>query len=975
VLAQPQKVRRAAAQEGEAALLHDLFDLSGRVLVDLQEGGRMVEALAQAFLTTVTANISRLQEGSAQAQQHFREWLRPTVQFALSFNPAVPEADGNDGLETARQLLLKLSDLAASLTLDQLRVTLQTPVDILQNDLGVTPTFLEETIWSLIDNAVAGLEAIPAGAPVKERENRWGAAACLRRVKIRFHAEFTIPELNVEAFSRVLFDMLRRTDYEKVVRRAACATRRGADALGNIEKITNAGSQTPTVPSGIILSDLRGMSPSPRLLGQDVPGAAAPQPPPNAGTYAWYASWLLQDKTFYEFGRSDLSSAEKLASALKAESGPLARFLRLKFSPETRQLLESWQGSGDPPDELVTAILDEFNKLLLGPSIYDQDLFAQVSVDEDTRKLETKNPRGEDLVRLNRMLLEDAFPKALDAMPRNFLSEGWASLWTNYQVRIDAEGKRVMVGDKPIFKGENADWKQARLFAERTESARYYMFKHLSADFLEKFAWISSIAADGIRMIWHLTNIQPGHQVGPILNGVYDVTHGAIKTAFRKPFAGFDFFGHSWLESNLGAPLVLTAAGSFQGMHTKASAGNAFAFWFTLLVGDIVNWSSPILLTGSLRDLLLDIFTLINFGGPRDGPSSLPDRPAENHNEIAGVSGLVVTLFTMWLASFVDRKDYVHPGKAPGKVFAIWLLGGLGMGYAANLLGAFISQVLAWAEDFGQFFDIWRAVKSILRVWVSFWPVLYSVREGDTDGGKFNAAANPFAGYPLMVQEDEAETKSPSPYLLPYPEGVTYICGQGNAGMWSHNALFSGTVQTYAYDFGFDQGDEILAARPGTVVSVQEATEDDTTGDWNNIVIRHDVDDNGAPISPDKFHDRDVNGRTTVTFAVYGHGRKNGVTDAFKRWDSPPATINGTKVKRGQPIMLAGDTGTSFHNHLHMHVTPEALPPGAAGPSSPASAAVQNSSYTIPFIFQDVGGDGVCQHLKWYTSTNKRRTS
>jgi hypothetical protein len=320
----------------------------------------------------------------------------------------------------------------------------------------------------------------------------------------------------------------------------------------------------------------------------------------------------------------------------------------------------------------------------------------------------------------------------------------------------------------------------------------------------------------------------------------------------------------------------------------------------------------------------------------------------------------------------VERRDFVYPTGVPGNVVALWLLGGAGMGLLGGFIGTVVAEIIAWAEDWGLLGK--TMCKSVPKVLVYFWPLLYSLREGDTDGGRFNAAGAPFRGYPTKERSDG--TATPSPYLLPYASGVTYTCGQGNAGMWSHNRIFNPSPsQTYAYDFAFDQADEILASRPGTVVSFFEGTPDDTTGAWNNIVIYHDVDDDGNPITADPDHDLDVNGNPTVTFAVYGHGRQNGVTAAFARWDTPVPTsdIRGTQVKRGQPIMLAGDTGTSFHNHLHMHVLAQ-MPPGST-PTTPATSAVQNGAYTIPFIFQDVSGNGVCQHLRWYTSTNPRRTA
>jgi hypothetical protein len=73
--------------------------------------------------------------------------------------------------------------------------------------------------------------------------------------------------------------------------------------------------------------------------------------------------------------------------------------------------------------------------------------------------------------------------------------------------------------------------------------------------------------------------------------------------------------------------------------------------------------------------------------------------------------------------------------------------------------------------------------------------------------------------------------------------------------------------------------------------------------------------------------------------------------------------------------MLAGDTGISFHNHLHMHVVAGPAPPAA--PPVPGTGAVSNLPLqTIPFVFREVtnlfGTDGVPQALTYYTSDNPR---
>ncbi len=56
---------------------------------------------------------------------------------------------------------------------------------------------------------------------------------------------------------------------------------------------------------------------------------------------------------------------------------------------------------------------DELNRIIRGASLYDQQRFERVKLNDETRKLIAQNPQGEALVRLNRALLEDAYPQEI----------------------------------------------------------------------------------------------------------------------------------------------------------------------------------------------------------------------------------------------------------------------------------------------------------------------------------------------------------------------------------------------------------------------------------------------------------------------------------------------------------------------------------------------------------------------------------
>ena len=88
---------------------------------------------------------------------------------------------------------------------------------------------------------------------------------------------------------------------------------------------------------------------------------------------------------------------------------------------------------------------------------------------------------------------------------------------------------------------------------------------------------------------------------------------------------------------------------------------------------------------------------------------------------------------------------------------------------------------------------------------------------------------------------------------------------------------------------------------------------------------------------------------------------------AGTRRRSRPDSIVGTTVKQGMPIMDAGYTGISFHNHLHMHVRRPARRRHGFG----------GTGNTIPFVFSDPRHAATAHptHFNFYTSANVRRLS
>ena len=102
----------------------------------------------------------------------------------------------------------------------------------------------------------------------------------------------------------------------------------------------------------------------------------------------------------------DIVDLPALAATLRGKH-PVAEYLRGRLSEETHNLLSAYDGGRDP--ELKDALVRDLNGVILGASIYDEHRFGTLR--EEAASLLAGNPEGEALARLNRLLMEDAFPK------------------------------------------------------------------------------------------------------------------------------------------------------------------------------------------------------------------------------------------------------------------------------------------------------------------------------------------------------------------------------------------------------------------------------------------------------------------------------------------------------------------------------------------------------------------------------------
>lgn len=111
------------------------------------------------------------------------------------------------------------------------------------------------------------------------------------------------------------------------------------------------------------------------------------------------------------FSVDDLADLSQFAEKLLKAGGGLPAFVRDSLSPETRRALSVYRKTGIIGVDLEIRLAGEIEGLLAGPPLYEESLpSGGLELRPETKALLERAPRNEGAYRLNRFLLEDAFP-------------------------------------------------------------------------------------------------------------------------------------------------------------------------------------------------------------------------------------------------------------------------------------------------------------------------------------------------------------------------------------------------------------------------------------------------------------------------------------------------------------------------------------------------------------------------------------
>ncbi len=113
------------------------------------------------------------------------------------------------------------------------------------------------------------------------------------------------------------------------------------------------------------------------------------------------------------FSAGDIINLPSLRNMLvqPSDSDKVSQYLATRISPATQKMLSDYGGNANL--QLQQALAEEFNLIIQNGPIYDATRFAGVKLSPETTNLLAQTTAGSDLVRLNRSLLQDAYPQEI----------------------------------------------------------------------------------------------------------------------------------------------------------------------------------------------------------------------------------------------------------------------------------------------------------------------------------------------------------------------------------------------------------------------------------------------------------------------------------------------------------------------------------------------------------------------------------
>jgi hypothetical protein len=120
--------------------------------------------------------------------------------------------------------------------------------------------------------------------------------------------------------------------------------------------------------------------------------------------------WIQSENDALKLSVGSILDRGAFTARLANGQDPVPVFLRGQFDDRVMTHLNTYAPTNANAAAQLSGVVMQVNQVLAGPSIFTSVRFRKIALRSETETLLRRNPRGEQLARLNKMLLEDAFP-------------------------------------------------------------------------------------------------------------------------------------------------------------------------------------------------------------------------------------------------------------------------------------------------------------------------------------------------------------------------------------------------------------------------------------------------------------------------------------------------------------------------------------------------------------------------------------
>jgi hypothetical protein len=136
------------------------------------------------------------------------------------------------------------------------------------------------------------------------------------------------------------------------------------------------------------------------------------------------AGWIDQENSAGSFSGGDIKDFEAFAKKLAEKPDAISAvsaFLNGKLDETVKADLAAYSPSNTDAKATRSALVKNLNAIIAGGPVFDETRFKGVPLRPETEALRQANPQGQQLARLNKLLIEDAYPAELAKSP----ATGW----------------------------------------------------------------------------------------------------------------------------------------------------------------------------------------------------------------------------------------------------------------------------------------------------------------------------------------------------------------------------------------------------------------------------------------------------------------------------------------------------------------------------------------------------------------------